>query len=616
MLMYNNAMRLLILFLFVFLSACSTVKQNEGPQVDPEKTARQLITAGDYTAAADEYLALAEQNQTNSELYQLKATAAYVEAGEFDQAKRILSGIEVDEDNDLQQLRRRLLSARLELEFDQPRKATNLLNEISVDTIPDGLRGTYHDILSRAYLAHGEYLNAANERLKEKSYISTVRQEETFYRGLWEIFAAIPEADIDELARVAPESLHSWFELASIYQLYRFQPDKLGYAIDSWNQRFPAHPAFALIVPELLESSSRFVERPNKIALLMPFSNQFSKAANAIRDGFIAAWYTENNANDNNEIVMYDANSLNIIEKYQQAVADGAEYVVGPLEKEAIEQLQQFGELPIPILALNRPDKQNESGNDKIIQFGLLPEDEAKQVAELAISDGHALALVITPDNEWGSRIANSFIERWEELGGSVLEQVYLDTASKDFATPVKESLNVDSSQARATDLRSRLRRKIISIERRRQDMELIFVAAVPSDARQLMPQIRFFRAGDVPVYTTSHVFSGVEDIQRDVDMNNILFVDMPWILDTTRQLSLIQDSLNRNWSQDRSNYRRLYALGIDAYRLIPELNRLRLDKSMTLSGETGDLKLTDDNIIHRKLRRAQFVEGKPVLLN
>ena len=612
--MYNNAMRLLILF--VFLSACSPVKQTEGQQVDLEETARQLITAGDYTDAADEYMALAGKDQTNSDLYRLKATAAYIKAGEFEEAKRILSGIEVNQDNDLQKLHYHLLSARLELEFDQSGKAINLLNEISVDTIPNGLRSTYHNILSRVYLAREEYSNAANERLKEKIYISTVSQEETFYHELWEIFVAIPEADIDELAMAAPKSLNSWFELASIYQRYRFQPDKLSYAIDSWSERFPAHPAFALIVPEMLELSSQLVERPNKIALLMPFSNQFSKAANAIRDGFIAAWYTENNTNDNNEIVMYDANSLNIIETYQQAVADGAEYVVGPLEKEAIEQLQQFEELLIPILALNRPDKQNEHGNDKIIQFGLLPEDEAKQVAELAISDGHALALVLTPDNEWGSRISNSFIERWEELGGGVLEQVYLDTASKDFATPVKELLNVDSSQARATDLRRRFGRKIISIERRRQDMDLIFVAAVPSDARQLMPQIRFFRAGDVPIYTTSHVFSGVENTQHDADMDNILFVDIPWILDTKRQLSLIQDSLNRNWSQDRSSYRRLYALGIDAYRLIPELNRLRLDKSMTLSGETGDLELTDDNVIHRKLRRAQFVEGKPVLLN
>ena len=98
--------------------------------------------------------------------------------------------------------------------------------------------------------------------------------------------------------------------------------------------------------------------------------------------------------------------------------------------------------------------------------------------------------------------------------------------------------------------------------------------------------------------------------------MNDVVFVDMPWVLDTRRQLSLIQDSLNRNWSQDRSSYRRLYAFGIDAYRLIPELNRLRLERDTVHAGETGDLQLDETNTIQRKLRRARFINGQPVLNN
>ena len=98
--------------------------------------------------------------------------------------------------------------------------------------------------------------------------------------------------------------------------------------------------------------------------------------------------------------------------------------------------------------------------------------------------------------------------------------------------------------------------------------------------------------------------------------MNGVIFTDMPWILDTTHQLSIIQDALNRNWSQEKSNYRRLYALGIDAYHLIPEIGRLAIEKNSYLAGETGDLTINSNNIIKRKLRRAQFVDGKPVLLN
>ena len=307
---------------------------------------------------------------------------------------------------------------------------------------------------------------------------------------------------------------------------------------------------------------------------------------------------------------------MNIIEVYQQAVADGVEYVIGPLEKTAVETLLKYGNLPVPVLALNRLDNGNELKNAQLIEFGLSPENEARQVAEIAMTDGHLLALIITPDNNWGQRVAESFKERWLEVGGAVLEQVSYSSELKDYATPVKKVLNVDSSEARISELRNQLNLRIHSQERRRQDADFIFAAAVPDEARQLLPQVRFYHAGDLPIYSTSHIFSGVYDRARDTDMNDVLFIDMPWILDTRRQLSLIQDSLNRNFSQDKSSYRRLYAMGIDAYRLIPEVNRLRLEKGSIYSGETGDLQIGDDNIIKRRLRRAQFVEGKPVLLN
>ena len=90
----------------------------------------------------------------------------------------------------------------------------------------------------------------------------------------------------------------------------------------------------------------------------------------------------------------------------------------------------------------------------------------------------------------------------------------------------------------------------------------------------------------------------------------------MPWILDTKQQLSIIQTALNKNWSQEKSDYRRQYALGIDAYNLIPNINRLNHEEDSFMIGETGDLTIVRDNIIKRNLRKAKFIEGKPVLLN
>ena len=611
-------MKLLSIFIITLtlLSGCGPSRpDNQQAQVDPEENARLLMQSGSYSAAAAEYLTLAENDKKNASVYRLKAAAAYVEAGQYDQADNILSETTVAEGDAIQNTRMRILNARLQLEFDQTNNALNILNNVSVLEIPQSLQISYYDILARAYLDNKDYLKAANERLTLANLLTTPTEIEQNYRSLWDIFETMPQNELEELRLIAPEQLSSWFELASISKGYRYEPGKLKNAIDGWVQRYPGHPAYSSIAPSLISRSSEFVQRPTKIGLLLPMSGKYQKSSTAIRDGFLAAWYLDNQ--QKSEVKIYDANSLNIKEMYQQAVADGVEYVVGPLEKEAVNQLADLGELPIQVLALNRMDIDNiESVNPKLLQFSLSPEDEAVQVAEMAMSDGHRLALVITPDIPWGNRIADAFKKRWLELGGGILEQGHFESNGKDYGSPVKEILNIDSSIQRGKELRSKLGLKIHNVDRRREDVDFIFTAAVPGDARQLFPQFRFHRGGDIPVYSTSHIFTGIEDSAKDTDLNGVIFLDMPWLLDTTRQLSLIQDSLNRNWYQEKSSFRRLYALGIDAYRLIPEMGRLKAEKNTYLNGETGDLTISENNIIKRKLRRAHFVDGTPVPLN
>jgi len=603
---------LLVLLSILTLTACGPAREDNVTQVDLEQSAREFLQTGDYSAAAETYLVLVEDDKTNASLYRLKASAAFIEAGNYDRAFEILQNTNISEEESLQVARKEILSARLNLEFGQAAQAVNILQGLPADTIPPNLRYAYHDILARAHYKQAEYMAAIKERLIADEFAGENKEEN--YRQLWTTLRDIPTDILEENRFNTDQDIASWLELVSIYRTYRFNPDRLDDAIEGWKQRYHDHPAFVSIVPGMREKSAIYVHRPKKIGLLLPFNNQFKKASAAVRDGLLAAWYQDNNK-EKSQIVVYDCNALNITETYRQAVNDGVEYIVGPLEKEAVQSLMQMSDLTIPVLALNRLDNVTEWKKDKLIQFGLAPEDEAMQIADIAKQDGYSMALVITPDNNWGRRIAESFQQRWNELGGTVLEQVHFSGERRDFATPVKEVLNIDSSKARIQDVRNTLNLRLNSEERRRQDAEFIFAVAIPADARQLLPQVRFFRAEDLPIYSTSHIFSGIVDSTRDTDMNNVLFVDIPWVIDTRRQLSLIQDNLNNSLNQNNSNYRRLYAMGIDAYHLIPELNRMRLEKNVVFSGETGDLQLSNDNILKRKLLRAQFLDGKPVLI-
>ena len=621
--LHNIHMRLLIILLFLlpFLSACVTTATKEADiQLNSEikeieENALSLIQSGDYSEAAREYLNLSQKNEERFTFYIIKAIDAFTEGKNYGKAYEILIKNTLNNQDVEVHIRTKILNAYIDLESGRPGKTLNLLNEITEDEIPKSFKIAFHEIYAKSNLAHGNYIKAALEQLKLTEYLSSPKIIEDNSRKVWEIFELIPKSELEDLRLVVPDELLSWLELALINQTYKYQPKKLENTIDGWAQRYQNHDAYDSITKELINKSVQFAQRPSKIGLLLPLTGQYKKYAIAVRDGFLAAWYLDRQ--EKADIEIYNANSSNIIEIYQKALNDGVDYIVGPLEKEATNQLYGNTNASIKILALNRQDlKNDQSGNKNLFQFGLSPEDEAGQVAEIAISDGHKRALVLTPDTLLGDRLADAFVKHWLELGGEVSKHTRFINNTTDFSSPVKELLNIDKSEQRARDLRNKLKIKIHNIERRRQDVDFIFIAAIPEDARQLIPQLRFHYADNLPVYSTSHIFTGIIDSAKDIDLNDVIFIDMPWILDTKQQLSIIQTALNRNWSQEKSEYRRLYALGIDAYNLIPNINRLNHEEDSFMTGETGDLTIVRDNIIKRNLRKAKFIEGKPVLLN
>ena len=623
LMLHNIRMRLLIILplLLSFLPACvPTVTRDVDTEISAEikqeeENALVLFESGRYSEAATEYLSLSQKNKKRFTFYIIKVIDSYTKEKRYNKANQIVKNNTFDDQNIELNKRITILDAYEQLESGKPGKTLILLGKLSEHEIPENFKVAFHEIFAKANLAHGNYIKAAVEQLKLVKYIVSKELVDDNTRIVWEIFESIPKLELEDLRFAAPDELISWFELASIYQTYKYQPKKLEGAIVGWSQHYQNHFAHTLITDDLINKSIQSVQRPSKIGLLLPLRGKHKKSAAAVRDGFLGAWYLDKQ--EKADIQIYDANIININEIYQQALKDGVDFIVGPLEKEATNQLYNNADISVKILALNRQDlRKEEVGNKNLIQFGLSPEDEAMQIAEIAIADGYKRALVITPETPWGNRLTDTFTQQWVKLGGEVSESISFIDNTTDFSTPVKELLNIDKSEQRARELRNKLNIKIHNVERRREDADFIFMAAIPEDARQLIPQIRFHHADNLPIYATSHIFTGIADAAKDIDLNDVIFIDIPWILDIERQLSIIQDALNRNWSQEESQFRRLYALGVDAYNLIPNINRLTNEKNSFLLGETGNLTINSANIVKRNLRKAKFIKGKPILLN
>jgi hypothetical protein len=67
-----------------------------------------------------------------------------------------------------------------------------------------------------------------------------------------------------------------------------------------------------------------------------------------------------------------------------------------------------------------------------------------------------------------------------------------------------------------------------------------------------------------------------------------------------------------QNWPQ-QENFTRLFALGIDAYHLVYNLDYLQNKDFAFYEGQTGNIQLDEHNRITRKLLWAKFIRGVPV---
>lgn len=119
---------------------------------------------------------------------------------------------------------------------------------------------------------------------------------------------------------------------------------------------------------------------------------------------------------------------------------------------------------------------------------------------------------------------------------------------------------------------------------------------------------LAFHYAGDLPVYSTSHVVSGNPDPQQDRDLNGIKLLEMPWSLEPGNSLRAELEQLE--YSGELSV---MYALGADSFLLHWRLPQLRLSSNYSVRGYTGLLSMDAEGRIHRQLRPASIISGIPI---
>jgi len=636
--------------LAALVAGCETVPEPRPADDDAVIAARALLDEGRFGAAGAAFARLAD-DATGEQAVSLRiaAASAFARAGEMPSARDALATLaEARLEGELA-ARRDLVRARIALADGAPVQALAIAPRITPE-LADEVAAEAHVVRALALSASGRALEAVRERVAADFLLGDRARARANRAALWQTLSRLAPAALQRARVPPPDTFGGWIALADIAQRTATDPESLSVAVERWRSRWPGHPAGAEIAPELLLTSRIEATPPGHVALLLPLSGRFAAAATAIRDGFLAAWLEDSSNAERPLVTVRDTAGADVEALYREVVQQGADFVVGPLDKDAVRAIASMQALPVPSLALNQVDTPPSapgagaagvaaggSGGDgpgasvagagsatggdgtgpttasaPLYQFALSPEAEARRVAERAWLDGHERAAVLAPAGEWGERVGEAFVSEWQRLGGVVVERQTYQSDAADMSEPVSRLLNIDDSERRARELRQILNRSLEHEPRRRGDVDLVFMAAFPRQARQLRPQLEFHQAADVPVYATSHVYAGVEDAGADRDVEGVRFGDMPWVLRPDAGPETLRARIERTWPEQFPALVRLYAFGVDAYRIVPRLGRLRAQRFAWYEGQTGRLSVDERDRIDRRLVWAQFEAGVP----
>lgn len=311
-----------------------------------------------------------------------------------------------------------------------------------------------------------------------------------------------------------------------------------------------------------------------RVALLLPgHSGIFGAAADAVRTGFLTAHEHDKQGVTVNLVESGDT-PADMLKAYVAAL-DGNDIIVGPLSRNGAAAIAQSGRVDKPTVALTQPEGDADAAvPPKMLVVALSVEEEARQAAnwtEREKTGGRIFAL--STATAWQRRTVKAFVAQGKVLG---LEVVPLE-------------LSAAGSVLSASGL-AQLKQRMDA-----DKPALLFIAFDAQQARQLRSSI----GEDAALYGISQLnpLSLTDDTagMRQPELNGVKLLDIPWQVQADSPVvqmyprPIVEDPQKHNADLDR-----LYALGIDSYRIALEIGRAR--SSFDIDGVTGKLSVSIDS--------------------
>ena len=325
---------------------------------------------------------------------------------------------------------------------------------------------------------------------------------------------------------------------------------------------------------------------PVKLAVLLPLSGSLAAAAAPVRDGLLTGYYGESRRRP--EVVFYDTGAAGGAEAaYAKAVAEGNDFVLGPLGRDEVSALFRGGNLGVPVLALNRGAVAPPAGS---ASFSLSPEDEGIAAAEYLLDRKARRVLVLAGSDEGMRRAVASFRERIGERGGTVVESLDVGAATPEQAARLQAAAQQPGG------------------------VDAVFLAMKGGEARTVAPQLALAGLGGKLRVGTSQLLSGTGKAAEDSALDGIAYPTETW---TVRGVPALPSaaSVGARLKTAKGPAARLFAFGYDAWLITAYLEKLALDANAEIRGATGTLRIDGFGNLQRTPTWSTFSGGTPMPL-
>lgn len=575
------------------------------------------ISDYDGTKSSSYYLSLADESSGNAKTnWQLLAIQALIKENKVSQAKDLLSQISSDL-NDEQQKEKLLLQGEIAVKL----KKTFNIKKLTTDGLTNSQLYRYYSIKLSLDEKNRDINGQAHDYIELEKY-TPEKQKNQILHNTWKFFSKLNTKQVNTILVYENEvTLQGWINLADAYKSNNIEPktqeddtpeiiaekvqkqnELLKQAVKDWLLQYPDHPA-KNIISVLTGEQALNVDDVNakKVALLLPLTGSSRLFGDTIRQGYFDAIKFFPKEPQQN-VVLLDTTSADIDALISQAKEQNVELIVGPLLKDEVIKIKQFAP-SLPVLALNKVDNSSVTRN-KMCYFALSPEDEAQDAADHIYAQNKLKPLLLVPQNDLGKRVAQSFAKKWSELSSNS-SQAYVQYFGNKSTLSSGMNRNVGIKLTGTPILTD-------YTEDQSDNFDAVYIYASYDELTLIKPMIDMAagksvgNSSSLMIYTSSksHVANASDDF--NYDMNQTEYAEIPMIVNSSDQMSeIIPNNIQKNYSLFR-----LYAMGIDAWRLANRFNQMNSNQTNFLNGMTGKLSTKDQCEVTRALSWQQYIHA------